>query len=321
MIRVSIIGASGYTGGELLRILLNHPECEVVHCFSLHNAGKAISAVHTDLLGDTSLCFSNTVYRDAEVYFLCMGHAKSREFIAEHSWLQEKYIIDLSNDFRLHSEDNDFVYGLPELHKQQIAQAKHVANPGCFATAIQLALLPLAQSKLLTNDIHVSAITGSTGAGQSLTDTVHFSWRTNNVQVYKAFQHQHVPEIVQSLQHAQPAWNNALRFIPYRGNFTRGILASCYTTCSLSQNELTELYHNYYHNQLFVHVVGEQPDIKQVVNTNKCFLHVEKHDDVVLITSVIDNLIKGASGQAVQNMNLMFGVAEQTGLSLKATAF
>ncbi|MBX7155110.1 MAG: N-acetyl-gamma-glutamyl-phosphate reductase [Candidatus Kapaibacterium sp.] len=321
MIRVSIIGASGYTGGELLRILLNHPQCEVVHCFSLHNADKAVSAIHTDLLGDTSLHFTNTVYRDADVYFLCLGHGKSREFIAENSWLLDKHIIDLSNEFRLHKEGNTFVYGLPELHKQQIAQSKHIANPGCFATAIQLALLPLAQSKLLTQDIHVSAITGSTGAGQSLSDTVHFSWRANNMQVYKAFAHQHVPEIVQSLKHSQPAWNNALRFIPYRGNFTRGIIASCYTVCALSNEEVTELYFSYYSAQPFVHVVQEQPDIKQVVNTNKCLLHVEKHDDVVLITSVLDNLIKGASGQAVQNMNLMFGIPEQTGLILKASVF
>jgi N-acetyl-gamma-glutamyl-phosphate reductase len=318
-IKVGLAGGAGYTGGELLRLLLNHPAVEITYIHSKSQAGKAVSSIHTDLTGETDLTFSATFEPAAEVVFLCLGHGDSAKFLQEHSFPASTKIIDLSQDFR--DEKDDFVYGLPELKREQIASTTRLANPGCFATGIQLALLPLASKGLLQEEVHISAITGSTGAGQSPSDTTHFSWRSGNVSVYKAFTHQHLKEIRRSLVALQPDFDQKIRFIPYRGNFTRGILSSCYTTSDLSLDEATQLYQDYYANQPFVHISAQPIDVKQVVNTNKCLLHLEKHEDQLLITSIIDNLLKGASGQAIQNMNLMFGLPEETGLKLKPVAF
>ena len=320
-LRIGVIGSAGYTAGELLRILLRHPHVEITFAYSTSSAGKPVYAVHTDLYGETDLCFSGELRRDVDVVFLCLGHGKSREFLAENPWLLSKIIIDLSNDFRLAAPGHDFVYGLPELQRGAIQKARHIANPGCFATAIQLALLPLASATLLTDDIHISAVTGSTGAGQGLSESVHFSWRTSNVQIYKPFTHQHLPEIAQSLTSMQPDFSRELNFIPMRGNFTRGILASVYTKVPANEPELHRLYDEFYAPHLFTHRTRDNPDLKRVVNTNKCFLHIEKHGEYCLIVSVIDNLLKGASGQAVQNMNLISGFDEQCGLRLKAIGY
>jgi len=267
------------------------------------------------------LVFTGEVSFEVDVLFFCMGHGKSRAFMEKYSLPNQLKIIDLSHDFRLKREGNDFVYGLPELQKDAICESRHIANPGCFATAIQLALLPLANEKLLKNELHVHAITGSTGAGQQPGDTTHFSWRNNNVSVYKAFRHQHLGEIRQSLQQLQTGFQQALNFIPLRGSFSRGIFASVYTSTGLAETELKALFHEYYEQAPFVFLCEQNPNLKQVVNTNKCLLYLEKHEDKVLIVSVIDNLLKGASGQAVQNMNLMFGLEETSGLQLKAMAF
>jgi N-acetyl-gamma-glutamyl-phosphate reductase len=324
-INVGIIGGAGYTGGELLRILINHPFVNVAFIHSKSQAGKPVWTVHTDLLGDTELTFSGEepatlLAQDGlDAIFLCSGHGASATFLAEHEVSDDITIIDLSNDFR--DEHDDFVYGLPELQRERIQEATRIANPGCFATSIQLALLPLAKAGRLTDAVHVSAVTGSTGAGQALSPTTHFSWRNNNLSIYKPFTHQHLAEIRQSLTTLDPDFTHAINFVPYRGDFTRGIMANVYTPFAGTREEAKELYRIYYRDHPFTHFSDAPVDVKQVVNTNKCLLHLELHDGQLLITSVIDNLTKGASGQAVQNMNLVFGLPEDTGLRLKAVAF
>ena len=324
-LRIGIIGGAGYTGGELLRILINHPNAEIAFVHSKSQAGKPVYNTHTDLLGDTDLTFSGDDTRDLvnqaglSVIFLCSGHGESAKFLAENPIPETLKVIDLSTDFR--DESNGFVYGLPELQRERIRSATKIANPGCFATSIQLALLPLAQAGLLTEAVQVSAITGSTGAGQSLSPTTHFTWRNNNVSIYKAFTHQHLTEIRQSLNALQPGFDQPIHFVPYRGDFTRGIMANVYTPFAGSLDEARQLFETYYHGHPFTHVSNTPVDVKQVVNTNKCLIHLEKNDGQLLISSVIDNLTKGASGHAVQNMNLLFGLPEDTGLRLKAVAF
>ncbi len=325
MIKIGIVGAAGYTGGELLRILVNHPNAEIAWAHSKSQAGKPVYATHTDLLGDTDLTFSGDdiasllALEGLDVIFLCSGHNESKKFLAENTITDSLNIIDLSTDFR--DQSNGFVYGLPELQREQIKTASKIANPGCFATSIELALLPLAAAGLLTDDVHVSAITGSTGAGQALSATTHFSWRNNNVSIYKAFTHQHLKEIKMSLTSLQSCFNKEVNFIPYRGDFARGIMANVYTKFSGTIEEALALYQSYYASHPFTHVSTQDIDLKQVVNTNKCLIQLQKHEGNLLITSEIDNLIKGASGQAVQNMNLLFGLPETTGLRLKAAAF
>lgn len=329
MIRTGIIGGAGYTGGEMLRILVNHPNVEIAFVNSTSNAGNLISDVHTDLIGETDLRFTGDLSQAIDVLFLCVGHGDAKKFLAANQIDEHVKIIDLSQDFRLsanaemQAQGRRFIYGLPELNRDAIKEASNIANPGCFATCIQLGLLPLAAKGLLQSDVHINATTGSTGAGQSLSTTSHFSWRNNNLSVYKAFEHQHLNEIGESLaQAAQKALDNVeLNFVPQRGDFTRGILAAMYTESDLSLEEARDLYENYYDAHPFTHVSTKNIDLKQVVNTNKALIHLEKHGDKLFIVSIIDNLLKGASGQAVQNMNLMFGLEERQGLSLKATAF
>ena len=313
MAKIGIVGAAGYTGGELLRLLINHPDVIITCAMSNSQAGKLVSDVHTDLLGSCSLVFTKDL-TPVDVLFICSGHGESKKFLASHSIPWHTKIIDLSTDFR--DESEGFVYGLPEFQKEKIKEATKIANPGCFATSIELALLPLAAKGLLNQDIHVSAITGSTGAGQSLSETSHFSWRNNNVSVYKTFTHQHLSEIRQTISAVQAA--PKIHFIPYRGNFSRGIMANVYTPFSGSQEEAENMFDAFYQNSPFVFRSSQPIDVKQVVNTNKCFLHLEVHEGQLLITSVIDNLLKGASGQAVQNMNLMLGWDEDAGLRLKS---
>ena len=324
-IKVGIVGGAGYTAGELIRILLHHEHAELGAIVSSSNAGNPVYHVHDDLVGETELVFTSELAGDEDVVFLCLGHGNSRTFLEKNSLPATTHIIDLSNDFRLEADrefaGREFVYGLPELNKRRIQQAQSIANPGCFATAIQLALLPLAQAGQLTDDVHVSAITGSTGAGQSLSETVHFSWRTNNVSIYKPFTHQHLGEIGESLAQLQPQLETDIHFIPYRGNFARGIFASVYTPSDLTQEQARELYKDFYADAPFTTVSDKEIHLKQVVSTNKCLLHVQKIGKQLLITSVIDNLVKGASGQAVQNMNLLFGLPETTGLYLKSVLF
>lgn len=320
-INIGIIGGAGYTGGELLRILLNHPQVNISFVNSKSQAGKPVYSTHTDLIGETDLLFTDQMpFDEVQAIFLCSGHNESKKFLAENNIPESLKIIDLSTDFR--DQSNGFVYGLPELQRNLIKTATKIANPGCFATSIELALLPLANAGLLHEDVHVSAVTGSTGAGQSLSATTHFSWRNNNISIYKAFTHQHLKEINQSLKTLQPAFGKAVNFIPYRGNFSRGIMANVYTKFAGTIEEAKELYKNYYASHPFTHLSeAAEIDLKQVVNTNKCILHLEKHDDNLLITSIIDNLTKGASGQAVQNLNLIFGLEETTGLKLKSVGF
>jgi N-acetyl-gamma-glutamyl-phosphate reductase len=313
MAKIGIVGAAGYTGGELLRILIHHPDVIITCAMSNSQAGKLVSDAHTDLLGSCSLVFTKDL-TPVDVLFICSGHGESKKFLASHSIPWHTKIIDLSTDFR--DESEGFVYGLPEFQKEKIKEATKIANPGCFATSIELALLPLAAKGLLKQDIHVSAITGSTGAGQSLSETSHFSWRNNNVSVYKTFTHQHLSEIRQTISAVNPA--PKIHFIPYRGNFSRGIMANVYTSFSGSQEDAEKMFDTFYQNSPFVFRSPQQVDVKQVVNTNKCFLHLEVHEGQLLITSVIDNLLKGASGQAVQNMNLMLGWDEDAGLRLKS---
>jgi len=324
-IKAGIIGGAGYTGGELLRILVNHPNVDITFVNSNSNAGNYIYDVHADLVGDTDLKFTSGLSQDIDVLFLCVGHGDAKKFLEANPVNDTIKIIDLSQDFRLgksSSIDNkNFVYGLPELNKDRIKSAQNIANPGCFATCLQLAMLPLAKAGLLNKEVHISATTGSTGAGQSLSSTSHFSWRNNNLSVYKAFGHQHLKEIGESIKQLQPTFAEGINFIPYRGDFARGIMASIYTECDLSQEDLENLYEEYYAGHEFTHVSRKNIDLKQVVNTNKCLVHVEKHGNKVMILSIIDNLLKGASGQAVQNMNLMFGLDERAGLRLKAQAF
>lgn len=328
-IKVGIIGGAGYTGGEMLRLLIHHPHVEMVFVHSQSNGGNPVHAVHQDLLGDTDLKFSSSFDGDIDVLFLCLGHGDSRKFLAENTFDKNVKIIDLSQDFRLKKSssigERAFVYGLPELNKSEIVKAQHIANPGCFATCIQLGLLPLAAAGKLTTQVHINATTGSTGAGQSLSATSHFSWRNGNLSVYKAFEHQHLNEISESIAQLQSTYfteqAGALHFIPQRGAFTRGIMAAMYTPCAWDLDEAYLAYETFYRDAPFVHLSKKNIDLKQVVNTNKALIHLEKHGDQLFVVSMIDNLLKGASGQAVQNMNLMFGLAENAGLRLKSVGF
>jgi N-acetyl-gamma-glutamyl-phosphate reductase len=331
-VKAGIIGGAGYTGGELLRLLLNHPNAELVFTHSKSQAGKPVSAVHTDLLGETELSFSDSFAQEVDVLFLCVGHGEAKKFLAENNIPATIKIIDLSQDFRWNGEAGKtqtinatggaFTYGLPELHRETIQQTQHIANPGCFATAIQLALLPLASKGLISDEVHISGITGSTGAGQSLSPSSHYSWRSGNISNYKVLNHQHLNEICRTLHELQPNQElPAIHFVPYRGPFTRGILCTSYLPCSLTIDEAQELYSSYYSTHPFVWISDVTPDLKQVVNTNKCILYLEKQGEMLVITSMIDNLLKGASGQAVQNMNLLFGLEETAGLKLKPSGF
>jgi len=318
--KAAIIGGAGYTGGELIRLLMVHPYADLVSVVSDSQQGKAIASIHKDLRGDCDLTFAAKADEGAELLFICKGHGESAKYLAANPEMLGKFIVDLSTDFRPRANPHNFVYGLPELNKSHIASAKHIANPGCFATAIQLGLMPLAQAGLLQSDIHIHAITGSSGAGQQARPTTHFSWRNNNVSIYKLFEHQHLAEITESLQQAQPGFSQEIHFVPLRGNFPRGILASVYTRSGLSHLEALEAYTQYYQTHPFVTVTEEDISLKEVVNTNKCLLQIRKKGKQLHITSIIDNLLKGASGQAVQNMNLLNGWDENAGLKLKAIA-
>lgn len=322
MIKAGIIGGAGYTAGELIRILINHQEVELVFVNSTSNAGNKLTDIHSGLLGETEMSFTDQLpYNKIDVLFFCTAHGDTKKFLEANEVPKSLKIIDLSTDYRHKSEGNKFIYGLPELNKAEIKKASYIANPGCFATAIQLALLPLAKAGLLNSEIHVNAITGSTGAGVKPSATSHFSWRENNISVYKAFEHQHLTEIRQSLESLYPDFDKDINFIPVRGNFTRGIFASIYLEYDETLEEAENIYKEFYKDSPFVIVSDKNIDLKQVVNTNKCALHLEKHGNKLLILSCIDNLVKGASGQAVHNMNLIFGLDETTGLKLKASAF
>ncbi len=325
MIKVGVIGGAGYTGGEAIRLLLNHPDVKLAFVQSTSNGGNLLSDVHTDLLGETDMRFSPEISEQVDVVLLCVGHGDARKFLENNPLPQSIRVIDLSQDFRLKDSssigERSFVYGLPEMNRERIRSASNIANPGCFATCLQLGLLPLAAAGLLESEIHISAATGSTGAGQKLAATSHFSWRANNISVYKSFEHQHLNEIGESIHALQPSFDSDINFIPYRGDFTRGIYATIYTDSDLTAVQAEELYTEYYRNAAFTFVSRGPINLKQVVNTNKCFVHVEKHGDKLMINSQIDNLLKGASGQAVQNLNLMFGLDEKSGLRLKPSAF
>ena len=325
MIKAGIIGGAGYTSGELLRILSNHPNVEIDFVFSTSQAGKPLTNAHPDLIGELDLLFTDTLNPEVNVVFLCLGHGKSKAFLEENQFASHTRIIDLSNDFRLQNDkefqSENFVYGLPELNKTEVSTAKYIANPGCFATAIQLALLPLASQNLLQNDVHINAVTGSTGAGVQPTETSHHSWRNSNISHYKAFEHQHLAEIKESVNQLQNNFQSDILFIPNRGEFTRGIFATLYTKTDKKLEELIEIYQNFYKSHPFTFVSSENINLKMAVQTNKCIISLEKKGDYVLVTSVIDNLLKGASGQAIQNMNLMFGLEETTGLKLKPSGF
>lgn len=333
MVKVGILGAAGYTGGELIRLLINHPEAEIVFANSESNAGNLVAEVHEGLYGETDLKFTAEMpFDQVDVIFFCFGHGKSEAFLKEHYVPENVKIIDLAQDFRLAPETvvatqqptpaaHDFVYGLPEINESKIAVAQHVANPGCFATCIQLGLLPAAKMGLINSDVSVNAITGSTGAGQKPGATTHFSWRNNNMSIYKAFNHQHVPEIRESLKQTQGYLDAAIDFIPYRGDFARGIFATEVVKTDKPIEEIVAGYKEFYKDAKFTHYVDKAIDLKQVVNTNKCLVHVDKYGDKFLITSCIDNLLKGAVGQAVQNMNIMFGLDQTAGLKLKPSAF
>lgn len=323
MIKAGIIGGAGYTAGELIRILLNHSQVELVFVNSTSNAGNKLYEVHEGLLGETEMAFTDQLpFEKIDVLFFCSAHGDTRKFLESNKVPSKLKIIDLSTDYRHKATNEGFVYGLPEMNREAIQNANRVANPGCFATAIQLALLPLAKAGLLKDEIHITGITGSTGAGVKPSATSHFSWRENNISVYKAFDHQHLQEIKESLVQLQPDFEKDINFIPVRGNFTRGIFASVYVTCyPLTTKWAEELYTDFYKDCPFTVVTDKNLDLKQVINTNKCLIHVEKHNGKLLILSCIDNLLKGASGQAVQNMNLMFGLGEREGLNLKASAF
>lgn len=321
MIKVGILGAAGYTGGELIRLLLNHPEAEIVFANSESNAGNLVSDVHEGLIGDTDLRFTDAMpFDQVDVVFFCFGHGKSEAFLKEHTIPANVKIIDLAQDFRIKG-NHDYVYGLPEINKAEIVKAQHVANPGCFATAIQVALLPAAKMGLLTEDVAVNAITGSTGAGQKPGTTTHFSWRTDNLSIYKAFSHQHIAEIRQSLTQIQGCLDASIDFIPYRGNFARGIFCTAVVKTIANAEDVIAAYKDFYRDAAFTHYSDKAIDLKQVVNTNKALVHVDCFEGKILVTSAIDNLLKGAVGQAVQNMNLLFGLEETAGLKLKASAF
>ena len=320
-VRTGILGAAGYTGGELIRLLLNHPQAEIVFANSESNAGNKVYEVHEGLIGETELTFSSEMpFEETDVIFLCFGHGKSEQFLSEHQVPERVKIIDLAQDFRI-SGKHDFVYGLPETHRELIRTAQHLANPGCFATCIQLAMLPALKAGIISGDIHVNGITGSTGAGQKPGATTHFSWRNDNISVYKTFTHQHLLEINQTVQELRPGYEGRVLFIPQRGCFTRGIFVTAYAKCDLPLEEVQQIYADYYKDAAFTHFVTKSPDMKQVVNTNKAVVYVERYEDQLLMISCIDNLLKGAVGQAVQNMNLMSGLEETAGLQLKASAF
>ena len=324
-LEVGIIGGAGYTAGELIRLLLNHPETNINFVFSTSNAGNKLYQVHQDLIGSTAISFASQLNTEVDVLFLCLGHGNSTAFLEKNRFSENTRIIDLSNDFRLLADKNfhgkKFVYGLPELNKKSIITARHIANPGCFATALQLAILPLAANDLLHNDVHINAVTGATGAGTSLSETTHFTYRDNNFSHYKAFDHQHLGEIKQTVHQLQANFNAEINFLPNRGNFSRGIFATTYTKYKGSIEEASSLYKEYYKEAAFTFVSDEEIHLKQVVNTNKCLLHLVKHGNKLLITSTIDNLLKGACGQAVQNLNLMYGFEETLGLNLKGSYF
>ncbi len=322
MIRVGIIGGAGYTAGELLRLLTGHPDVEICFVNSTSNAGNKITDIHSGLLGETDLVFTDELPLDSiDLLFFCTAHGDTKKFIDSHQLPDELKIIDLSMDYRIKSNEHDFIYGLPELNRRHTCKSRYVANPGCFATCIELGLLPLAKEHLLKGDISVNAITGSTGAGVKPSATTHFSWRNNNISIYKPFEHQHIPEIMQSIKTLQPDYEGSIDFIPYRGDFPRGIFATIVVKCDTDIDTLYNIYESYYERDSFTHVIPTPIDLKQVINTNKCLIHLEKHGDKLLITSIIDNLLKGASGQAVHNMNLLFGLAETVGLILKPSAF
>ena len=325
MIQAGIIGGAGYTAGELIRLLLVHSKVEINFVFSTSSAGKKLSAIHQDLVGSTDQVFTDTIHTDVDILFLCLGHGNSKAFLEKTTFSSATKIIDLSNDFRL-SQDavfqgKHFVYGLPELNTTAIQSAQYIANPGCFATAIQLAILPLAANGLVKDAIHVNAVTGATGAGTALSATTHFTWRVDNFSHYKAFNHQHLGEIHQSVDALQENLKSAIHFIPNRGNFSRGIFATLYTKYNGTLDDAKTLFKTYYKDAEFTIISDDNIHLKQVVNTNKCLLQLEVHDGKLLITSVIDNLLKGASGQAVHNMNLMYGFEAHLGLQLKANYF
>jgi N-acetyl-gamma-glutamyl-phosphate reductase len=321
-IKAGIIGGAGYTGGETIRLLLNHPEVVLSFVHSRSNAGNPLHSAHPDLIGDSDLKFTDTISEEVDVIFLCLGHGESKKFLAENSIHSRIKIIDLSQDFRLgeKSGEREFVYGLPELNKASIRNANNIANPGCFATAIQLGLLPLAQAGLL-GEVFATGITGSTGAGQKLQDTTHFTWRANNISAYKTLTHQHMKEINRSLKQLSPSYDKQINFVPWRGDFTRGIFVSSIVPSGKSFQELKKLYKDFYQGHAFTVVTDETVDLKQVVNTNKCVVGLEQEGEKLVVHTAIDNLIKGASGQAVQNMNLMFGLVESAGLKLKSIVF
>lgn len=323
-IKAGIAGGAGYTGGEMIRLLINHPGVELAFIHSTSNAGNPVSKIHADLVGETDLVFTDTLQNDIDVLFLCVGHGDAKKFLTENNIEASIKIIDLSQDFRLNTNakngNREFVYGLPELNKEKIKTANNIANPGCFATAIQLGLLPLAKAGVL-GDVYTTGITGSTGAGQGLSSTSHFSWRANNIQAYKSLQHQHINEIHQSLQQLQGNDGMDVNFVPWRGDFTRGIYISSIIDCGLPLEEIKQLYKTYYQDHPFTHVSDTMIDLKQVVNTNKCLIHIEKQGSKIVVHSAIDNLLKGACGQTVQNMNLLFGLDEAAGLKLKAAGF
>ncbi len=316
------MGGAGYTAGELIRILINHPEAEIVFVNSESNAGNLLTDVHGGLYGETDMRFTDSMPFDSvDVVFFCFGHGKSEQFLKEHTIPANVKIIDLAQDFRIAAPGNDYVYGLPEINREEIKGAQHLANPGCFATCIQLALLPAAKLHILDNDVVVNAVTGSTGAGQKPSATTHFSWRNNNFSVYKVFTHQHLAEIRQSLTQVQGTLDASIDFIPMRGDFARGIFATCVIKTDMPEDKIVEAYKEFYHNAAFTHYIDKPIDMKQVVNTNKALIHCDVVDGKLLVTSTIDNLLKGAVGQAVQNMNLMFGIEESVGLRLKPSAF
>ena len=324
-LEIGIIGGAGYTAGELIRLLLHHPETNINFVYSTSNAGNKLYKVHQDLIGDTEINFTNEINTEVDVLFLCLGHGNSTAFLAKTPFSENTKIIDLSNDFRLTADKNfegkEFVYGLPELNKEAIKSATYIANPGCFATALQLGILPLAANGLLQNDVHINAVTGATGAGTSLSETTHFTWRDNNFSHYKAFNHQHLREINQTVNQLQTDFKSEINFVPNRGNFSRGIFATTYTKFDGSIEATKKMYKEYYKDSAFTFVSDVDIHMKQVVNTNKCLIHLAKHTNKLLITSTIDNLLKGASGQAIQNMNLMYGFEETLGLNLKANYF
>lgn len=322
MVRIGILGGAGYTAGELIRLLINHPEAEIVFVNSSSNAGNLLTDVHEGLYGESDMRFTDEMpFDQVDVVFFCFGHGKSQAFLAEHTIPANVRIIDLAQDFRIAAQGNDYVYGLPEINRTAITTARHIANPGCFATCIQLALLPAAKLGLITQDVSVNAITGSTGAGQKPSATTHFSWRMGNMSIYKAFSHQHIAEIRQSITQVQGHLEASIDFIPYRGDFARGIFATSVIRTDADAETICQAYRDFYATAAFTHYVDKAIDLKQVVNTNKALVHCDKYGDKLLVTSCIDNLLKGAVGQAVQNMNLMFGLDEKTGLRLKPSAF